>query len=102
MRIDKFTVENLESRCVTDSANPRFSVALSSQNKGVRLEKAVLKLGDWSHETTEQILGPYTGERLKPFTSYEASITAYDNYGETDSASVRFETGRMNTPWQAE
>lgn len=102
MRISKFKVENKISGLVTDCAAPRLSFAVESDETDVKLERAELALGDWHATTEEQILIEYGGKPLEPFTEYNASVTAYDNHGESASASLGFCTGRMGTPWQAE
>ncbi len=99
MKITSFTVEHLKEGCVTDSDRPRFSFAVSSPRRGASLARAVLTVGDWKTETTEQILIPYTGP-LAPFTDYTAVLTVYGDEGETDTASLTFRTGRRATPWQ--
>lgn len=73
LNIKRFAVENLTAGCVTDEKAPRFSFTLESDNKGVSLKKATLRVGDWSVETTGQIGIAYAGPALKPFTGYDAS-----------------------------
>lgn len=101
MKIVKLTVEHLEKNCVTDNPSPRFSFTIASDKQGAALASAKIAVDDWSVETTEQILIPYKGAALKPFTSYDVTVTATDNFGESDTASMTFETGRLNSPWQA-
>lgn len=102
LEVKKFTVEHLCEGCVTDSCAPRFSFSLSSDKNGAMMKKARLLVGDWSCETREQVLIPYGGKSLEPFSKYTAHITVEDNFGETAEADVSFEMGRMGTPWQAE
>ena len=102
LTISRLTVENLENGCVTDVAAPRFSFSLSSDNKHTALKKAVLQIGGWQKETTDQIAVIYDGPALQPFTNYTALVTATDTNGETAAAQVSFQTGRMGQPWQAE
>lgn len=101
MKILNFTVENLAKGCVTDNLQPRFSFSFSSEKNNARLERAVLSVGDWTCETLEQVLVPYSGMPLKPFTQYRAVVTAYDNYGDSAEAELTFSTGRMGAPWKA-
>ena len=101
MRIARFTVEHMERGCVTDNPAPRFSFALASGRQGVQLESAKLSVNGWAGETKEQVLVPYSGAKLKPFTKYAAHLAAKDNFGETAYADLEFETGRMGAPWQA-
>lgn len=102
LTISRFVVENLEKACVTDVASPRFSFSLSSDQNHTTLKQATLSVGDWHMETTEQIAIPYGGPALSPFTTYTAHLAATDSNGETATAQLSFETGRMNEPWQAE
>ena len=101
LTIRRFAVENLTENCVTDNRAPRFSFALESGLENVTLQKAVISLNGWKVVTTEQAAIPYRGTPLAPFTRYVAELTCTDNYGETASARVSFETGRFDTPWQA-
>lgn len=101
MKIIKLTCENLSENCVTDCAKPRFSFAIKSDNQNIKLEKAKITVGNWQTETAEQILVPYGGEPLTPFTEYEATVEAFDNFGESDKASIKFTTGRMGALWNA-
>lgn len=101
MKITKLTVENLTEGCVTDNAHPRVSFAFASDKDDVKLERAEITVGVCSIATTNQILVPYDGAPLKPFTAYPVTVTATDNHGESDTACTMFETGRLGTPWQA-
>ena len=100
MKITKFTVENLREECVTDNAHPRFSFAFESDKKDANLAKAIISVGDWSGQTDSQVLVPYGGKPLKPFTEYTVKVSAENNYGEKASALTTFCTGRMGTPWK--
>ena len=99
LSISRFTVENLRKDCVTDNVHPRFSFSLESDGKDVNLDHAIFTVGDWSKDTNEQSNVAYDGPALKPFTTYEAGVTAYANTGESASAELSFETGRLDTPW---
>jgi len=101
LKIKSFTVENLETGCVTDNKNPSFSFHLWSDSKDVTLNNAILTLGTWSIETTSQIGIKYTGPALSPFQKYSVHLQVTDNKGETAEARVVFETGRLYTPWEA-
>lgn len=101
LKIDRFAVENLVRGCVTDNMKPAFSFALDSDRQDVRLKTAVLRVGDWETCTDAQIVIPYEGPVLKPFTAYTASVDVTDDAEETAKAELTFETGRMGTPWQA-
>ncbi|MCH5159015.1 MAG: family 78 glycoside hydrolase catalytic domain [Clostridiales bacterium] len=101
MKIVKLSTEHLTENCVTDNPKPRFSFTVTSEKQGAALASATISVGDWSVDTTEQILVPYGGAPLKPFTSYTVTVTATDSFGETDTASMTFETGRLSEPWKA-
>ncbi len=101
MKIINLTTEHLAKNCVTDSPAPRFSFAIKSEKQGAKLASAKITVNGWSKETSGQILVPYGGEPLMPFTDYEVTVEAEDNFGERNVASMIFETGRMGTPWQA-
>ena len=94
--------ENLLKGCVTDEKHPRFSFAIVSDKQGAELKEAVIRVGDWSYKTKEQVLIPYGGKPLKPFTEYTVKVCARTNYGEEAQAETSFATGRLDTPWQAE
>lgn len=101
MKITNLTVENLSKNCVTDNPAPRVSFALSSGNKNVKLKSAEICINGWKTVTREQILIAYGGESLKPYTEYKVSVTATDNYGESDFAETSFKTGKLNDSWGA-
>ena len=101
MKIVTLKTENLERGCVTDERSPRFSFALTSGKQGTCLSRAEIEVNGWKTVTDEQVLVPYKGRPLQPFTEYTVTVTATDNHGETDTAHMTFETGRMDTPWQA-
>ena len=94
--------ENLLKGCVTDEKRPRFSFSLTSEKRGAELKEAEISVGNWSCKTREQILIPYGGEPLRPFTEYTVKISAVNNLGERACGESRFMTGRLDTPWDAE
>ena len=102
LKISRLTVEHLAKACVTDCEHPRVSFQLESDRENVTLDHAVIRIGDWSVETDAQILIPYEGKQLMPFTEYTVHVTAVDNMGETATAETSFETGRMGTPFLAD
>ena len=98
--------EHMTEGCVTDSARPRFSFALASDGRNVKLASAkiaVLRDGEtvWETETAEQRVR-YGGGPLAPFTVYTVRVAAVSDGGERATAETTFETGRMDTPWHAE
>lgn len=102
LEIRHFTVENLPERCVTDAEQPRFAWSLESDGQNVSMEQAALEVNGWSTTTKEQVAVPYKGKRLQPFTRYTARLTVTDNRGQQAKAETVFETGRMDTPWDAD
>ena len=102
LRITRFAVEHLEQGCVTDRLKPRFSFALESDGENVSLHKAVLEGEGWRIETTRQTGIPYHGAPLRPFTAYAVHLSVEDSRGERAEKTLQFETGRLETPWQAQ
>jgi alpha-L-rhamnosidase len=102
LKIKKLTVENLIEGCVTDNNHPRFSYYLESDRQNVTLSQARISVGDWSINTTSQIAIEYNGPKLRPFTEYRVTVEAIDDAGDTAKASTAFETGRLDTKWEAQ
>ena len=48
-----------------------------------------------------QIAVPYEGRPLSPFTEYKAELTVTDSNGETAAEQLMFETGFLDTAWEA-
>lgn len=99
LKISALKVESLISGCITDR-KPNISFTLESDVPGESLKKAVITVGDWKLDTTDQINNLYGGS-LKPFTSYLVQVHAVGTSGEQAEAETTFETGRLNTLWQA-
>ena len=99
LKVTRFSVENLTAGCVTDVSRPRFSFSLESDQKNGQLKNARLSLNGWQTDTAEQTGVVYGGPALKPFTAYTAELAVQSMSGETASAEVLFETGRLDTPW---
>lgn len=102
LKISRLTVEHLSRDCVTDCEQPRVSFQIESDHQNVSLKKAKIWVGDWSTETESQILVPYTGKKLNPFTEYPVVVKVMDDKGEAAEAVTSFETGRMGTAWKAQ
>lgn len=102
LKISRLTVEHLAEGCVTDRPDPEVSFRLMSDRKNVTLKQARISVNGWSVKTDSQILIPYRGNKLQPFTEYQVRVEAKDNTGEKAQAETVFETGRMETPWKAE
>ena len=100
MRISSLTIDGLESGLITDEA-PRISFALESDIPGEALQSAVITVGDWSIETSDQI-GTVYGGTLSPFTEYPVHIAATGTSGETAEATTSFRAGRLGTPWSGQ
>lgn len=101
LRIKRFACENLACGCVTDEKNPRFSFAAETDRPGGKISRAAVRVGQWENANASQISTVYDGPPLQPFTGYYASLEITDDAGQTAAATVHFETGRMDTPWQA-
>lgn len=102
LKISRLTVEHMAEGCVTDRPDPEISFRLMSDRKNAALKRARITVNGWSVETDSQILIPYRGNKLQPFTKYQVRVEAEDNTGETAQAETVFETGRMGTLWKAE
>ena len=102
LKITRFTCENKEQGCVTDRKQPSFSFSLESDKNDVVLKEATFVVNGWCKTSKEQIAIRYEGNELKPFTTYQAQVIAKDSCGETATADLSFETGRLDTPWKAE
>lgn len=100
LKIVKFTCENLRTGCVTDEKKPRFSYAVESDHKGIEVNSAVLNVNGWSKRTNQQIAIAYEGMELEAFQTYTAELTVVDSLGETASAQLEFEMGRLQTTWE--
>jgi len=99
LKISSIKIENLEEGCITDR-KPNISFSIESDVKGVSLKKAIITIGDWKAETTDQINNIYTGE-MNPFTKYNVHVLAEGTTGEKAEAGSSFKTGQLDTPWQA-
>ncbi|MNM28836.1 Bacterial alpha-L-rhamnosidase [compost metagenome] len=100
LNISSLKIDGLAAGCVTDR-KPKISFALDSDCTGEKLRKAVITVGDWSRETTDQINNLYDGE-LMPYTTYPVHVLAIGASGESAEAVTAFQTGRLNTPWKAQ
>lgn len=88
LKISRLTVEHLSQGCVTDEEQPRVSFQIESDRQNVSLKKAKIWVGDWSTETESQILVPYTGKKLDPFTEYPVVVKVMDDKGEVAEAAT--------------
>lgn len=99
-QIQSFTCEGLREHLVTDCAAPTFAYFVSSDRAGASVQSAELTVNGWTICNPDQCGTRYAGQPLKPFTTYTATLTVTSDSGETDTARLTFETGRMDTPWQ--
>lgn len=99
-QIQSFTCEGLRDHLVTDCAAPTFAYFVSSDRAGASVQSAELTANGWTIRNPDQCGTRYAGQPLKPFTTYTATLTVTSDSGETDTARLTFETGRMDTPWQ--
>ena len=99
-QIQSFTCEGLRDHLVTDCAAPMFAYFVSSDRAGASVQSSVLTVNGWIMQNPDQCGTRYAGQPLKPFTTYTATLTVTSDSGETDTARLTFETGRMDTPWQ--
>ena len=101
IQIKRFACENQITGCVTDERNPRFSFYVEEDTPGTGLKAAELSVNGWTTKIESQLSEHYRGPELAPFTQYTAQLTVTDDHGCSDQTSLVFETGRLNTPWQA-
>lgn len=84
---------------VTDE-RPNIRFALASDKQGESLQSAEISCGDWHITTTDQLNNVYGGD-MQPFTQYIVHIHAVGTSEDGADAEAAFETGRLDTPWQA-
>ena len=99
--LDEIKIENQKAGCVTDSGAPRLAFSLKSDRQGTELASAVVRVGGREFITSEQCGITLEGLTLKPFTRYEVSVTATDNFGNRAEGKTHFMTGRREIPWTA-
>jgi alpha-L-rhamnosidase len=103
------TTESMTKPICVDERIPRFSWKLISDHNGVmqksyRIEIATKTGVVWDSGTVksaQSLYIPYEGDALRPFTEYRWTVWIEDCGGDFAEASSMFETGRMNTLWQA-
>lgn len=94
LKILSFTADGMSGPFVTDTL-PHFSFSYAGEMKAARLcVDGVIA------DAAAQIAVPCPVSALKPFTDYTAVLTV-ENDTQQDTASFRFRTGRLDTPWQA-
>ena len=99
LKISEIRIDGKVGGCVTDR-KPRVSFSLESDRPGEALHRAVITVGNWKKETTDQI-NNWVECELQPFTVYTVRVEATGTSGETAKAEASFSTGRLGTPWRA-
>ena len=101
LQIDEIKINGWKEGCVTDCDAPRLAFSLKSDKQGTELASAVVRVGGREFITKEQCGIALKGLTLKPFTRYEVSVTATDNFGSHAEGKTHFMTGRRELPWTA-
>ena len=78
-KISSVKIDGLEQGLVTDSS-PNITFALASDKQGEELKSALISIGDWKRETTDQLNNIYDGP-MEPFTEYTVHIVATEKAG---------------------
>ena len=100
LKISSFTVDGVAKGLVTDNPHPHFSFYLDSDRAETKLRTAVLTFEDgYQLDLPDETGAVYQGPALKPFTRYKAVLAVEDNHGEKATATLEFETGRLDVPW---
>ena len=100
LQIKDFAVENMTKGCVTDEVHPKFTFALEGDAKDANIKQACISVGSWHTNDVDQRATRYDGEKLSPFSDYNAFLSLVLDNGEKAESTVSFSTGRMDTPWQ--
>lgn len=109
LRLFDLTTEAMTAPICVDEQIPRFCWKLISDHicvtqKSYRIKVSTLTGIVWDSGTIisdQSLYIPYDGEAMRPFTAYQWTVCIEDNNGDFAEASSIFETGRMNTVWQA-
>lgn len=103
LKLYDLTIEYKQDPMGIDEVQPRFSWKLDSDGQNVvqTARQITVKTGDqmiWNSnraQTEQSILTEYLGPNLLPRTTYEWTVTVWDNRGESATATARFETGLL-------
>lgn len=103
LKLYDLTIEYKHHPLGLDEVQPRFSWKLQSDGQNVTQAARQITLQTGGHpvwdsgrlETEKSILAEYLGPTLLPRTSYQWTVTVWDNRGESASASASFETGLL-------
>lgn len=109
LTIKNIAVECLTEEIVTDNCNPRFTYIVDSDKSDVHIVQHRCIVYCQNHIAWDSGLVDfndsqsfqYQGEQLLPFSNYLVTVETLDNYGECATGETGFETGRLDTPWQA-
>ena len=100
--IESIKIEHQSAPILTDCRHPRFSFSLKSDRSATALRSACIRMNNgWEKEITDPLLIVYDGPVLKPFETYEVTVSAQSIAGEVTEATTIFHTGRLSLPWQA-
>ena len=102
LSIGNIKIDNKYGFTVTDNTAPEVSFAIHSDIPDTALAHAEIEIGGKTIKCGDEQIGiRLNSVEYKPFTQYEFSITATDNYGNVARRSASFMTGRMSLPWDA-
>lgn len=98
LKLYDLTIEYKQDPMGIDEVQPRFSWKLDSDGQNVvqTARQITVKTGDqmiWNSnraQTEQSILTEYLGPNLLPRTTYEWTVTVWDNRGESATATARF------------
>ena len=99
-KITEFKVNHASEHCCSDQENPSFTFSLYSDEEKSFLKTATIRMNGWKTETLSQTGIVYQGEKLKPFTSYIATLEVEDTLGRKDKKELVYETGYLGAPFQ--
>lgn len=109
MKLKKVTVEHQEWQMGMDVVNPRFAWILESSDRNVKQTGYRIRIfaddeivaDTRKIESDSSIENEVSEFTALPMTEYQAEIDVWDNYGNQAEAHICFETGRLDTPWEA-
>lgn len=99
LTISSINIDGLEESCITDS-RPRIAFALESDREGESLKTATISCEGWKLETSDQVNNHYGGS-FEAFSTYTVQVVATGQSGDVAEKTSTFQTGRLDTPWQA-
>ena len=102
LQIKKFTVEELDRGCVTDSENPVFAWNYDSDRNGTTIVSQKLVIGDYEKEILSDGSYTYDGPGLSSMREYTAKLIAMADNGDIAEKSISFATGKMHDPWSGQ